>query len=136
MVTVACVFNILIIFFSLLSVPDSHLPLFFLISSETLSGAQLSLSLISSIFLPLTSTEYHCHRSPSPPLGDCGFGCGIDDCVDFTIAISSISLPLSSSIGDCGCGSVVSVIVDLVFWLFYGVFWFFLLGLFLAFFFY
>ena len=39
-------------------------------------------------------------------------------------------------INDCGCGSVVSVIVELVFWLFFGAFWFFLLGLFLFFLFY
>ena len=39
-------------------------------------------------------------------------------------------------IDDYGCGSVVSMIVELVFLLFFGVFWFFLLGLFLYFFFY
>ena len=39
-------------------------------------------------------------------------------------------------IDDYGCGSVVSMIMELVFLLFFGVFWFFLLGLFLYFFFF
>ena len=57
--TIGCTYNFLTIF-SLLSVLNSQLPL-----SLSLSGAQLSLSLISSIFLPLTSADCHRCRSPS-----------------------------------------------------------------------
>ena len=39
-------------------------------------------------------------------------------------------------ISDCGCGSVVLVIVELVFWLFFGAFWFCYWVLFLFFFFF
>ena len=57
--TVACVFSFLIVF-SLSSLLDSHLPPPLL--SLSLSDAQLSLSLISSIFLPLASADRHCCR--------------------------------------------------------------------------